>query len=340
MPFDAATLGVNELIAHQIPHRRKSDPIVDIEKSEAVPQVPQETLGFFTRRLVRTLNHRGQDVEIDQSRTELVMPPLMREYLTNEVELLEFSQHAAQHLYVSQTGSSSEGLLIACDLIHAGTPAIGVMKLDEEEGVVVEEQQVNGHRTLGVTVLDHLLLTDNTRVFKAGVFWTDGDALVGHVSDEQQGDPVDIADYFLGRFLGCRLARRPHVLTRTFYDTVTSFISDQVADADKKLDYQDALHTEINSNRTKIDPIQFAQDHFDEEHRQPLLDAFTAAEVPEQSFFKDTARLGTRTKKSRLRTSGGITISGSIAEMKERVEPRELDGEQVIVIHDTLREVD
>lgn len=331
---------MNALIAHLIPHRRKNDAIVDIPKSEAIPEVPGATLGFFTRRLVRTLNHRGQDVEIDQSRTELVMPPLLRDRLNGQIELLPFSQQAAQHLYVSQTGSSSEGLLVACDLVHAGGPAVGVMKLDEEEGGLLEDQMVNGLPTLGVTVLDQLLLTDNTRVFKAGVFWMDADALVGHVSDEQQGDPVDIADYFLGRFLGCRLARRPAVLTRTFYDVVAAFISDHVAEQNKKLEYQDALNTEISSNRAKIDPIQFVQDHFDEEHRVPLLDAFTTAEVPEQSFYKDDSTLGTRLKKSRWRTSSSITISGSIQDMKEKVEPRTIDGEQVIVIHDTVRKVD
>lgn len=167
------------------------------------------------------------------------------------------SQDAARHLYAVQGGSNSEGLLVVCGVTVEGRTGVALMKLEEEEGVQVEQSTVSGKPTLSVTVLDNLMLTDNTRVFKAGVFWMSGNRLVGVASDEQQGTPLDIADYFLAQFLGCRLERRPDVLTRAFYDTATRFISEEVSDSDKKLDYERAVHAELCS-RTNIDPVQFA----------------------------------------------------------------------------------
>lgn len=318
---------------------KSEPPRPDIPLSEAKAPAPTATLGFFRGRLVRTLAHRGQDVEEDTGRTDLFVPPLMKQHLGGEMDFVPFSQQAARHLYTSQGGSSSIGLLVACELTLAGGPALALMKLEEEQGVIVEDDIVDGRPTLNVTVEEHLLLTDNTRVFKAGVFWMDGPSLKGYVSDEQQGARVDIADYFLGEFLGCRLEVKPDLVTRSFYEGVTGFISARVADPVKKLNYGQALHTEVASNRKRIDPVQFAADHFDDTDQQPLLDSLVDRGVPRAAFRKDTSRLGPRPATTRLRTASGITISGRSEEIDERVESIVIGNERVIVIHDTLTDV-
>lgn len=158
MTFDAAALNVLSLIAHQIPHRNKNEPLVEIPLSEVVPEVPPETLGFFNRRLLRTLQSRGQDVEVDDQRTDNVLPAHLIAKLSGETDLVEFSQAAARHLYTVQGGTSSEGLLVVCELSLNGEAAVALMKLEEEEGVLVEDTEVGGLHTLSVVVLDSLLL--------------------------------------------------------------------------------------------------------------------------------------------------------------------------------------
>ncbi len=76
------------------------------------------------------------------------------------------SQDAARHLYAVQGGSNSEGLLVVCGVTVEGRTGVALMKLEEEEGVQVEQSTVSGKPTLSFTVLDNLMLTDNTRVLR------------------------------------------------------------------------------------------------------------------------------------------------------------------------------
>lgn len=336
------TISARSLIAHQVPRPIGGAATAEPLLSEAVPELPTNTLAFFARRLMRSIQDRGQAVEVDPRFEDPRLPAIIQELLrAEEMDLVEPSQRAARHLLEVQPGSpyESESLFVTADVVANGVSSIALMKLEREEGVHVHTRDIDGKRVLDVEVLEDLMLTDNTRVFKAGVFWLDQDVLKGYVSDDQQGARDDPARYFLQRFLGCRLERSPSIVTRDFFQAAEDFISEQVGDGESKLRYYTALQAELSSNRTQIDPVQFASDHMQQEDRARFEEHLLGAGVPTAAFDKDISKLGPRVSRSRLRTSAGITISGSASEIEARVEVAQYEGSPAVVVKDTVAKV-
>ena len=337
---DVASLTIKNLIAHDIPKRMAADELTDFELSQAVPKLPRPTLDFFRGRLKVTLTKRGQLVDPNPKLNKPPLPPVLQAWLADsKVDVVDVSQEAAKHLYSVQTGSASEGLLAVSAATIDGRRALALMKLPHEEGLSVTQTNVGGKPTLNVEVLGNLTLTENTRVFKAGVFWLDDGAMLGLVSDDQTGEATDIAGFFLTNFLGCRRVRQPKVLTKAFKEAVTEYISKNVTDEDDKLQYTYALYAELRSNAKKIDPTKFVSEHVGDDHKAPLLEALKQRGVPAAAFVKDTEMLPRGGRAARLQTEGGLTISGD-AEAIERVESHDdVDGEHAIVIRDRVKSV-
>ena len=116
------------------------------------------------------------------------------------------------------------------------------------------------------------------------------------------------------------------------------YISKNVPDEDDKLEYFTALYAELRSNKKKIEPVQFIQDHIGDDHKGPLLQALKDRGVPSAAFVKDVTDLPRQGRAPKLKTVGGLTISGE-PEAMEAVGTGDVDGEHVIVIRDSLRAV-
>lgn len=332
---------VRRLIAHEVPRPLQGQDAVEPQLSEAIPDLPQRTLDFFGRRLIRSFADRGQSIEVDPRLEDPRLPGILRELLAEESpDLLDPSQRAARYLLEVQPGSPYEqqSLFVMAIVVANGRRSIALMKLEREVGVHVQQRQIDGKSVLDVEVLEDLMLTDKTRVFKAGLFWLDRNVLKGYVSDDQQAVRDDPARFFLQRFLGCRLERSPSVVTRDFYRATEAFITKHV-DESRKLDYFNALQVEMASNRGQIDPVQFARDYFEPDERAPFEGHLHDAGVPTAAFDKDITKLGPSVKRSRVKTSAGITISGAAQEMKDRVGVITFEGAPAIVVRDTIAEV-
>src|SRR5699024_2865283 len=119
---------------------------------------------------------------------------------------------------------------------------------------------------------------------------------------------------------------------------VSEFISNVVTDEDDKLDYFNALNVEMRSNAKKIDVADFINKHFSEQYKQPLLNFLAKHGISSAAFIKDVELLPKQGRSARLKTTGGLTISGDTEAIK-RVRSEEIDEERVILIHDTLKTV-
>lgn len=336
---DLGHLSISKLVAHDIPRRRKADELADIPLSEAVPTLPSKTLQFFGLRLQGTLIKKGQPVEVDLKLENPTLPPVIKDWLDNpRADLVSTSQSAARHLYSEQGGSTSEGLLAVSEADLGGHRAFAIMKLPHEEGLQIQNKKVNGKNTLKITVLGNLTLTEHTRVFKAGLFWKDGDRVVGLVSDDQTGESYDIAGFFLSNFLGFRRQKLPSVTTKAFKRTVEDYISKKIADNDEKLECFNALHVELRSNAPKIDPGDFIQKYFEPEHQQPLLNTLKERGITSAAFIKDTSQLSNNGRRGRLKTKGGLTIFGD-SEALSHIKSQNIDGKTAIVIYDSVSDV-
>lgn len=338
--IDVGQIAVSRLIAHRVP-RGSTDDTRQPRLTDAVPDLPPETLDFFARRLKRSLGENGQDVEVDERLEAPQMPQLIMEYLgSGPSDLVAASQRAAGILFDVQGASrwEEESLFITCDVSLSGRAALAVMKLEEESGVEWQEAETEeGETVLMVSVNEQLVLTENTRVFKSALFSMDDGSLAGLISDDQQGRPTRVADYFMRRFLGCRHRRSPATTTQAFYKAVQQFISTDVTDQDEKFELEYALKSELSSNRNRIAPQQFISDYVREERQDLMLRRLQEADVPTTRFPKDVSRLGSARKTTRLKTTSGITIAGNIDEVADRVRSGvDDDGTPVIIIRDQL----
>lgn len=335
---DLSSLSLGKFIAHEIPHRLKDEVAADISLSESLPKLEKRIINFFCNRLQGTLTKRGQPVDVDPKLQDPFLPKVIDEWF-EKPKLISFSQLAAKHLYMAQTGSASPGMLGVADAKIDGKPAVALMKLPEEEGVRFERTSVGGKETYNVTLLGDLTLTENTKVFKAALLWRENGAITGLVSDDQTQESSAIAGYFLSQFLGCRHKVRPQTLTKAFKETVTEFINKEVTDEGDKVRYFTALQAELSSNKKQIDPPDFIQKHVNSKHKGPLQNRLNDNGVPTAAFQKDLSLLPAQGQRSRYLTDGGITIAGESEKMKERVEIRDSEKGGGIVIHDRIRRV-
>jgi hypothetical protein len=286
-------LTVTRWIAHDIPVvPRAAQQPAKLELSEAPAPKSPTVATFFQRRISGALRTDKRDVVQNPSSSSPV-PAAVLAYLAGATkDITTFSQTAARHLYTSQSGSTSPGLLVVADVATSAETGLALLKLEPQDGARAERRNVNGKMTYEVTVLDDLLLTRGTKVFKVALFMESdtagGAALSGRAADPQntsgtQGDP---AEFFLRKFLGCTLAETPDVSTRRFLAAAEQYANEQIPDAHERAVFTVGLHAEIRSNRTTIRPRNFAQDTLPPDRQGAFVAHLAAAGVPPQGFPK------------------------------------------------------
>lgn len=251
------------------------------------------------------------------------------------------SQDAANHLHQVQTGQNPAGLLVVLRGMLGDVPALGLMKLEREEAIRLNQQRVDGRRTFSLEHLRDLMLSKKTRVFKTGLFWPEHDDVVGLVCDMQLGRDLarDVANFFLQKFLGCQLADEPAIVTKRFWDTAERFINDEVADPLRRTGYLLALTAEMTSQKTDVSPRGFAVEHVEPTDRDPF-NSFMSETGLETPFLKDTRKIAGRIERVQYEFASGIRLTGPADEVRERVTLEEGEGGQTRVeFEDQLRGV-
>lgn len=333
--LDMGRFFVNDIIVHEIPKRYASEGAAQLDLSQFIVDVGDEVRNFFKERITTTITKFGVDVYLDDKHDDRA-PNWIRQYLLDGgCDLVAMSQDMAEHLYHQQQGVQPVGLLVVATGALAGKDALVIMKLQKEEGARVRRTTVDGQTSLNVEHLRELMLTARTRVFKAGFFHLGKDnQVLGYVSDEQV---KDFADFFLHRFLGCSLARRPAQVTKEFHAVTSRFINDRVTDPDSKWMLHEALQVELRSNKDSLRPRDFIKEHVPEDFWADLEEELGANEIPLETFPKDTARLTPRQlTTTRAKTARGIVVTGNSETFNEIVEPKVIEGKKVTVIDDLI----
>ena len=80
------------------------------------------------------------------------------------------SQALANYLYDRQLGTVSSGLLAIMDVALGGRPGVVILKIERQEGFQLELAEIGGKATFALSILDNLVLTEGTRLFKAALF--------------------------------------------------------------------------------------------------------------------------------------------------------------------------
>jgi 37-kD nucleoid-associated bacterial protein len=339
-------ISVESIIVHEIPHHysRPGTPAAQPILSDVESPLNQQIKNFFQEKIVKSLDRRALDVEID-STSESRAPDCIAAILADVdgEQFVSTSQELANILYQSQTGSSPPGLLAVLKLDLGGRPGIAITKLEKDEGTRVNMVTLDTGRTLSVEFIRELMLTGKTRVFKVGVFGVDPETeeIEGRVSDEQQTVAgVHIAYFFLQRFLGCRLTQLPEVMTERYLAAAEQFMNSALPSSEEKASFHLALVADLISQEATLRPEAFAKKQLKTERRAAFVAAIEAAEVPTTAFPKNTSRIEPTLKRMQWTFEGGTTVLSPANQVGDLVTVESLrDGRTKLEVTDHLRDV-
>jgi hypothetical protein len=187
--IDLGTIHVDGLIVHEVPRHFVHSETSQGPTLSEVESILDPTVGlFFRERISKTLASTAFEVELDPDAGSPV-PTLIAALLADQPDdFVDTSQKMAGHLHESQDGVSPAGLLTVIRCTLGDRRAIGIMKLEKEEGTRVRRTTQDGHKTFSVSHIADLMLTGKTRVFKVGLFTrVDGESVIeGLVCDKQK----------------------------------------------------------------------------------------------------------------------------------------------------------
>ncbi len=336
---------IDELIIHDV---SANDGIVPIDKGVTLTEAPVPDLdstrrNFFSERISRSLGSRAFSVVRDPNQSSKV-PEHVAEILADSANLVPASQGIAKQLYVVQNKVNNAGLLTVIVGNVNGARCVSVLKLQRHRAMQMQLVDVpEKGKAFSAAILGDLTLTDDTRVFKASLFQADppvATSVVGRISDEQRGyDPrTAVADFFLCKFLGCKLAKDPELETKAFYEGSRSYFN-TLQDPEVRREYASALTALLRSPGETVRPSEFAEDFLKTEDRQAYLAHLAKHDVADVAFDKDVNLIKSKLRRPSLRTKSGISISGPADAMSDRVRQEDDENGSYIVIRDVLDEL-
>jgi 37-kD nucleoid-associated bacterial protein len=253
-------------------------------------------------------------------------------------EFIAMSRELANCLFAQHTGATSPGLLCVMEVAVGQKRGIAVLKLERQEGAEIKFSGEEGKRVFDFDVLENLILTDKTRLFKSALFVRTApgdDDFDSHGCDSQgPGTSEDVARFWL-TYLGCQLAEEPRVSTRKWFDASLAFANEEIGDPVQMNDFYEHIHSELKSNRKNVSPKQFIEDYVPAPLRVPYKKFLEEHRVSLQAFGKDISEIKTRLRKKAFHTSHGISVT--VPEEEENLVKVKADQ---IVVHDNLVSVD
>lgn len=345
MTIDFGRLRVNKLIVHEIPRKVKDSdqqPIL----STIETQLSAEEKRYFTRKITDNLSLASLSARFS-SETQSTIPELIVNTFFNsdtDDTFIEMSQKMANYLYECQTRVNSPGLLAVIEVSVTGKPGLVILKLEKEEGIRIEQTESNGEVTFDIKYVNNILLSQKSRVFKAGLFYSDNENVNLHninifISDNQNTrySKTQVASFFLEDFLGCELRDNPNVLTQKFYQETSSFINTYVDDPEDKANYYLGLFAEISSGDRYLCPETFSDKYLSKSKKQDYLNYLKQTGVPQNEFQKNTELIKDTPKLQIMLDSGIIIISPTAAYQEKLKLSGHGNGKVHIEIEDQLK---
>jgi 37-kD nucleoid-associated bacterial protein len=325
-------LQLKQVIVHRVPSA------VDVGSAPRFSDVPAPPSGsvtaYFEQRVSGVMGDQGMEIEPEDEAESATRDAILA-ILRDPDSLAEQSRLIGQRLYDAQDKRNPEGIAV----VGVGTiddlPAVAVLKLEHERGVTAEERELeNGQFMFELVVHNDLMLTERTVLFKCAVFRPNNRTdwrLEGVAADLQVRG---VANFFLTKFLGCRLVEQPSVLTEKFLSASEAWIG-SIEDPEKKTRYEIQLLAHLNNNQlAAVDPRGYAQSALTAAEQDEYLSFLVAHAVPRRRFPKDIEAIKGRIKRVAYEYASGIKLVARPQAMEDHVSFEERQGERTRTIID------
>ena len=309
-----ATVAIRRVIFHDVPRKTHGQ---EPTLSEIETDVDNVRKGHLRTKLTRVLGSKSAyPVQFNPNSSSPV--PSQVRFLTeahqSSAKFVAASQQMAKYLFEQHTGAVSPGLLCVIDVAIGGAKnATVLMKLEREEGAQLELTNSHGKKTFAMSVLDNLVLTDGTRLFKTAMFvrvGTGEDDFESAACDNQLSvmSSDDLAKFWM-RFLGCMFVEDPRVATHRFFESAVRFVNEVVTDPVTKADVYDHLQSQLKASKKMFSPKAFIEEYVPDEYQKQFRDHLQSEKVSLNAFTKDLADIQSALRRRAYQTTKGAMIS-------------------------------
>jgi len=330
---------ISSVIIHDVP--RGGRDAADMTLTDAPIQLDDQLREYFRSKITTSLQTRGIDVVIDPTQDSTVCDAIAG-ILRAPASLPDQSRVIATRLHKVQTGVNPAGLVTVIYGTSDGRPVVSILKLEREEGIRFQVQEIQGRLTVDLQFLRDLTLTNKTKVFKTSIFFLEDpsrpESIVGKVADDQRGQVQGrgVADFFLSTFLGTQLRISPARATLEFVQAAEEFFNDSVKNPEKRGQYQVALLSTMQDQQLDVTPQEFAANHLNTADRPKFLERVGQHGLPPGTAFeKDTSLV--KVKGFRMVFENGMVLVGGSDDLRERVHIRGDNAEPGVDIKDAIK---
>lgn len=333
-------LRVDAVVVHYVPTRR-DDPDATLLLTDAtIPLDPALHL-YFRNKIVDRLKDKGLEV-VNDPEVESPAPDAVTSIASDPNQLVASSKVLATHLDEIQTGINSSGLLAVATASVDTRRFVALVKLERERGIRFAITTEEGRNVVNMELLRDLTLTDKTKVYKTALLGPPAQGQVplveGYVADDQRGrtDGVEVATFFLSRFLGCKPKIPAARTTYEFVRAANKMINEDVESPERKGKYQVALLAKMQDNSTDVRPSSFASENLVAADREMFLQRVEEAGIERNaSFTKDTSLV--KVSSFKMTFESGMVLVGSKDALEEKVTIPENPGpESPVELNDSV----
>lgn len=181
-----------------------------------------------------------------------------------------------------------------------------------------------------IELVTNLFMTPDKKFFKIGIIKqainTSGETYPNSdfdcmLYDEQFSTKKKPAEYFYNDFLGFSIDKNDKILTKDFYNETLSVIYESTESNEDKMNMADALFVELIQNQnTNIDPRQFGETYLRGTARSHYSEVILSNDRFSNSFPKNTALMGRKTKDKTLEFQSNMKLKGPIESFDDNVE--------------------
>jgi 37-kD nucleoid-associated bacterial protein len=307
-----ATVALRHAIFHDVPNQRGG---AQVTLATDVTPIDAARRRLLKSKLTAILGSGKAYGIVFQAQPSSTVPGLVREITASnysENRFIEASQAMAQHLYQVQGGAVSPGLLCVLDMVMLNRHGLILMKLEREEGAELKIREAGGRTHFELSVLDSLVLTGNTRLFKAAAFVRTGsgedDFLMSACDNQHNATDTKEMARFWRKYLGCDLEEAARVATAKFFNATIEFVNTQVEDPELQTVIYESLHSELRSARQNFSPRSFFTNHVPAEIRSQLGTFLEERHVSMASFPKDVQDIKSSLKRLTYISEAGVRV--------------------------------
>jgi hypothetical protein len=267
--FKFEGLMIENVILHSIYSRTPDKQLVEPKLSTHLIKLQQKALDALQLRITKALGNRSHGIEmsIEQIGDDSFFQNAAAMLHTNEEEFIELSKKLAKNLNKAQFSTNAPGGVLAIIAGRIGgnaVPFIAAIKAEMQDGFKANEND-NG---VDMEYIEELLLTSTQRLYKIGFLIES----VSEPSDSNGYLPKNYlaflfdhlitstetsaaAAYFYGAFLGMGIHESAKKLTNDFFEFTKNFINTCSISNDEKLDFYEALRSELRSQDSVDFPL-------------------------------------------------------------------------------------